>query len=79
VKLTWNEVTAIPAVTHYYVYVGIAQGVSKETGDASLVSDLTPPLTTSATLPTGTYYIVVTAVNDYGESAESNEVSVTVP
>ncbi len=79
VTLTWNEVTAIPAVTHYYVYVGIAQGVSKETGDASLVSDLTPPLTTSATLPTGTYYIVVTAVNDYGESAESNEVSVTVP
>ena len=79
VTLEWNEVTAIPAVTHYYVYVGIAQGVSKETGDASLVSVLTNPMTTSATLPSGTYYIVVTAVNDNGESTESNEVSVTVP
>jgi len=79
VKLTWNAVTATPEVTRYYVYVGTAQGVSKKTGDPSLVFCLTDPMTTEATLPTGTYYIVVTAVNDYGESAESNEVSVTVP
>ncbi|KUG23976.1 hypothetical protein ASZ90_006224 [hydrocarbon metagenome] len=79
VTLTWNEVAATPEVTHYYVYVGTAQGVSKETGAPSLVSDIEPPLTTEATLPTGTYYIVVTAVNENGESTESNEVSVTVP
>jgi hypothetical protein len=79
VTLTWNVVTATPDVTSYYVYVGTAQGVTKNTGAPSLVSDLTPPLTTDATLPTGTYYIVVTAVNDNGESTESNEVSVTVP
>jgi len=79
VTLTWNVVTATPDVTSYYVYVGTAQGVTKNTGAPSLVSDLTPPLTTDATLPTGTYYIVVTAVNANGESTESNEVSVTVP
>lgn len=79
VKLTWNVVSATPEVTRYYVYVGTAQGVSKETGDASLVAVLSDPMTTNATLPTGTYYIVVTAVNANGESTESNEVSVTVP
>jgi fibronectin type 3 domain-containing protein len=79
VKLTWNAVTATPAVTHYYVYVGMAQGVTKDTGAPSEVSVLTDPMTTDATLPTGTYYIVVTAVNANGESTESNEVSVTVP
>lgn len=79
VTLTWNAVTATPAVTRYYVYVGAAQGVSKETGAPSLVAVLTDPMTTEATLPTGTYYIVVTAVNANGESTESNEVSVTVP
>jgi hypothetical protein len=79
VTLTWNVVTATPPVTSYYVYVGTAQGVTRDTGAPSLVSDLSVPLTTDATLPTGTYYIVVTAVNANGESTESNEVSVTVP
>ena len=79
VTLTWNVVTATPPVTSYYVYVGAAQGVTKDTGAPSEVSVFSDPMTTTATLPTGTYYIVVTAVNDNGESTESNEVSVTVP
>jgi len=79
VTLTWNVVTASPAVKYYYVYVGTVQGVTKNNGAQSLVSVLTDPMTTDATLSAGTYYIVVTAVNDNGESTESNEVSVTVP
>lgn len=78
VTLTWSAVTAVPAVTSYNIYVGTAMGVTKDTGAPSPVAD--GSLTTTATLPTGTYYIVVTAINANAlESTESNEISVTVP
>jgi hypothetical protein len=81
VTLNWN---VVPSATYYIVYAGTAKGVTKATGAPSTV---TVP-TATATFTAGTYYIVVTAVNDNGtttdtgddlESTESNEIKVTVP
>ena len=79
ITVTWNKVTASPDVASYNIYIGTAKGVLKSTGQ---VSPYTPTLgddgpyavSSGAVLTNGTtYYIVVTAVNANGESAESDE------
>lgn len=76
ITLTWNRVDATPAVTSYKIYIARAKGVTKLSGGATPITDLTEPLQAIAT--TGiendfTYYLVITAVNANGESAESIE------
>lgn len=76
ITILWNSVTATPAVTSYRIYIAKAQGVTKLSGSSTTITDLTEPLTAIATtnIANGTtYYIVITAVNANGESAESNE------
>jgi len=76
-KIAWDAPVTGTA-TSYNIYIGTAKGVTKSTGAVTNVS-ATPPLESYANLASGTYYIVVTAVNSNGESAESNELSVTIP
>ena len=77
-KIAWDAPVTGTA-TSYNIYIGTAKGVTKSTGAVTNVST-TPPLESYANLASGTYYIVVTAVNtSSGESAESNELSVTIP
>jgi hypothetical protein len=86
--ITWDTVTG---ATSYNIYIAPVKGVLKETGAAT--TGITPePTSTQAAglkdpLTNGTYYIVVTAVNNNGtpsdttddlESAESSEVSVVI-
>ncbi len=75
ITVYWDPVAASPTVTSYNIYIGEAKGVTKSTGQVTSITDLTPPLYgTASTLQNGkTYYIVVTAVNTNGESAESAE------
>jgi hypothetical protein len=76
-KIAWDAPVTGTA-TSYNIYIGTAKGVTKSTGAVTNVS-ATPPLESYANLASGTYYIVVTAVNtSSGESAESNELSVTI-
>jgi cellulose 1,4-beta-cellobiosidase len=79
ITIAWDSVTASPAVTSYNIYIGTAKGVTKSTGAVTSITNIAPPL--EATAPSlkneTTYYIVVTAVNSNGESAESNEMSAT--
>jgi hypothetical protein len=83
ITVNWNAVSASPAVTSYNIYIGTAKGVTKSTGAKSpYTPDLGDPGPYSAIATTNidnetTYYIVVTAVNANGESAESNEWWVT--
>jgi len=87
-KVSWNasiigETPVVDtSVTSYTIYVGGAKGITKSTGAPSTyVPDVgdTGPYFAGAILSSGTYYIVVTATNANGESAESNEMPVTIP
>ncbi|MGP8155161.1 MAG: hypothetical protein ACLQBQ_13670 [Smithella sp.] len=77
-EVTW-EAPVTGTAASYNIYIGKASGVTKETGAVTNVS-AAPPLQAGANLASGKYYIVVTAVDSDGnESAESNELSVTIP
>lgn len=77
-KIMWNKPESGTA-TSYIIYIGPAKGVTKSSGAPTTV-DVKIPLEAYAELDSGTYYIVVTAVDvDGRESAESNEMSVTIP
>jgi len=77
-KIAWDAPVTGTA-TSYNIYIGTAKGVTKSTGAVTNNISPTPPLESYANLAGGTYYIVVTAVNtSSGESAESNELSVTI-
>ncbi len=67
--------TAAAGATSYNIYYAISTGVTKSTG--TKIAGVTSPYS-HLHLNTGTYYYVVTAVNAYGESVESVEVSVPV-
>jgi len=76
ITITWNPVTASPAVTSYNIYIGKGKGVTQYTGQSTPISaDASNPYEASATDLTNDtkYYIVVTAVNSNGESADSTE------
>jgi len=63
-----------PPTTSYNIYIGKAKGVLKSTG-ATTSAGTIPPLEALSNLYNGTYYVVITAVNANGESAESDEKS----
>lgn len=74
--VSWDTVEG---ATSYNIYAGTAKNVFKGTGDKTeYTPDPTPTQGVQANLKNGTYYIVVTAVNGNGESAESTEVSVEI-
>jgi hypothetical protein len=75
ITVNWNAVSASPAVTSYNIYIGTAKGVTKSSGaKTSITADANPTYSATAPVTNGTtYYIVVTAVNSNGESAESVE------
>jgi hypothetical protein len=81
ITVNWNASGYPPthdtSVTTYNIYIGTAEGVTKLTGAQTQITADTSNVY-SATASTSivnatTYYIVVTAVNSNGESAESNE------
>ncbi|MBI5344264.1 MAG: fibronectin type III domain-containing protein [Deltaproteobacteria bacterium] len=72
VTISW---TAATGATSYNVYWSTASGVTKTTG--AQITDAASPYTHSGLTNGTTYYYVVTAVNSYGESSESSEVSAT--
>jgi hypothetical protein len=74
------EWDTISGATSYNVYIAKAKGVTKLTGDVTNIKnpDITPKQGVTTTLTNGKYYIVVTAVNANGESAESREVSIEI-
>ncbi len=70
VTISWNGVAG---ATSYNLYWGTAPGVKKGTG--TKISGVISPYTHTGRTNNTTYYYVVTAVNIYGESSESSEVS----
>ena len=78
VTLSWD---LVPNATAYNVYVSSQPGVTKDNyaakPDGMKHPDVTPPAVISALANGVTYYFVVTAVNQFGESPESREVSAT--
>ncbi|MBN1365087.1 MAG: fibronectin type III domain-containing protein [Syntrophaceae bacterium] len=73
----WDTVTG---ATSYRIYIARAKGVTQLTGQATIIGtpDAAPKQAAETNLTNGTYYIVVTALNANGESADSREVSITI-
>jgi fibronectin type 3 domain-containing protein len=72
VTLSWDEV---PGATSYNVYGSTSPNVTKLTD--SKFRNVPNPFTLTQLQPGKTYYFVVTAVTDTGESKESKELSYT--
>ena len=72
VSISW---TSVSGATSYNIYWSTTSGVTKTTG-TKLTGGTSPYTHTGRTNGT-TYYYVVTAVNSYGESSESSQVSGT--
>ena len=70
VVIRWDEVTG---ATYYNLYSSTSPGVSKQNG--ARIEGVTSPFTHGGLINGTTYFYVVTAVNEKGESAESNQVS----
>jgi fibronectin type 3 domain-containing protein len=70
VSISWNSVSE---ATSYNLYWSTSSGVNKTTG--TKISNVTSPYTHTGRINGTTYYYVVTAVNSYGESSESSQVS----
>ena len=73
VSVSW---TSVSDATSYNIYSSTTSGVTKLTG-TKLTNGTSPYSHTGLTNGT-TYYYVVTAVNSYGESSESSQVSATL-
>jgi hypothetical protein len=71
VTISWNSVSG---ATSYNLYWSTSTGVSKL---SSKISNVTSPFIDTGKTNGTTYYYVVTALNSYGESIESSEVSAT--
>lgn len=72
IVLSWGKATG---ATSYRIYWSTAASVSKETG--TLIPNVTSPYAHTGLTNGVTYYYVVAAVNQFGESAESKGVSAT--
>lgn len=72
ISITWGAVTD---ANSYNIYYGITPGVTKTTG--TKIANAISPQVVSGLQNGTTYYVVVTAVNEAGESAESAEKSAT--
>ena len=72
IMLSWDNASG---ATSYNIYWSTTAGVLKKTG--TKLSAVTSPYYHSGLDNDATYYYVVTAANQYGESVESSEVSVT--
>jgi YVTN family beta-propeller protein len=72
VTVSWNNVSG---ATSYNIYWSTVSGVTKATG--TKISGVTGPYVHTGRTNGTTYYYVVTAVNSYGESSESSQVSAT--
>ena len=72
VTVLWDNVSN---ATSYNIYWSTTSGVTKATG--TKISSVTSPYNHTNRTNNTTYYYVVTAVNSYGESIESAEVSET--
>ena len=76
----WNEVSG---ASSYNLYLASASGITKTNyaslPDGATSSGVTTPHIESGLVNGTTYYLVVTAVNAFGESIESFEVSTTLP
>lgn len=72
VAVSWN---AVSGATSYNIYFSTTPGVTKANGTkfANVISPFTHNSLTNSTA----YYYVVTAVNGYGESGDSSEVTAT--
>ncbi len=70
VTISW---TAATGATSYNIYWSTTSGVTKTTG--TKISNVTSPYTHTGLTNGTTYYHVVSAVNSYGESAESSQIS----
>jgi hypothetical protein len=69
--ITWD---AVQAATSYNIYWSTTSGVTKTTG--TKISDISTNSYTHTGLANGTtYHYIVTSINSYGESIESNEIS----
>ena len=73
VTLTWK---AVPGADSYNLYYSTSPGVTKH--DGRKISRVNMPYTIQGLIEGTTYYFVVTAVSDAGESEESEEISFTV-
>jgi hypothetical protein len=73
VTLTWDNV---PNAVSYNIYWNDSPGVTKRNGNK--IAAVKNPHTLKGLKRGVTYYFVVTAVNQFGESAESQEFSFTV-
>ncbi|OGW13930.1 MAG: hypothetical protein A2035_03980, partial [Nitrospirae bacterium GWA2_42_11] len=69
--ISWD---AVSNATSYNIYWSTTSGVTKSTG--TKISNITSPYTHTGRTNGTTYYYVVTVVNDFGESAESSQLSV---
>jgi fibronectin type 3 domain-containing protein len=72
VTLSWNEV---PGAISYNIYASTSPGVTKLNGFK--IRNVSSPLTIDRLQPGKTYYFVVTAITESGESEESKELSYT--
>ena len=70
VTISWS---AVSGATSYNIYWSETSGVTKTNG--TQISDVTSPYTHTGLTNDTPYYYIVTAVNSYGESVESEELS----
>ena len=77
ITVEWDTMSG---ATSYNIYIAPAKGVTKLMGQVTNIVNEAATLkqAAEANLKNGTYYIVVTAVNANGESAESREVSIEI-
>ena len=69
--------TAAVGAASYNLYWSTSSDISSRNG--TKIADVTSPYTHAGLAYDTTYYYVMTAVNGYGESADSAKVSVTIP
>ena len=73
VKITWPEG---PNAISYNIYWSDSPGVTKHNGIK--ISNVKSPHTIEGLIRGTTYYFVITSVNEFGESHESEEITTTV-